>query len=45
MPAARLSGRQLFDKLIQPVGTELHVTLKRGSEERQATLRLAEMLP
>ena len=45
VPAARLSGRQLFDKLIQPVGTELHVTLKRGSEERHATLRLAEMLP
>jgi len=43
--AAQMSGRDFTHKLAQPVGTDIAFTLRRGAEEREARLRLIEMLP
>ena len=43
--AAQMSGREFTHKLVQPAGTEIALTLRRGNDERQAILRLVEMLP
>ena len=43
--AAQMSGRDFTHKLVQPVGTEIALTLRRGNDQREARLRLTEMLP
>lgn len=43
--AARMSGHELRDKLIQPVGTQLSLTVRRADDQREVKLTLAEMLP
>jgi len=45
VPAQRLSGRNLADKLIQAVGTEVVLATTRGSVARTAIVSLREMLP
>ncbi len=44
-PASRMSGRDLANKLVQPVGTEITLALRRNDDERIVTLKLAELLP
>jgi predicted aspartyl protease len=43
--APQMSGRDLAHKLVQPAGTEIALTLRRGNELGEARLRLIEMLP
>ena len=43
--ASEMSGRELARKLAQPPGTELTFAVKRGDQERTATVRLMELLP
>ena len=43
--AAQMSGRDFTHKLVQPVGSELALKLRRGNEEREVRMRLIEMLP
>jgi predicted aspartyl protease len=43
--AAQMSGRELTHKLVQQAGTEIALTLRRGNNQREARLRLTEMLP
>jgi len=45
VPAQRLSGRNLADKLIQAVGTEVVLATTRASAARTAIVSLREMLP
>jgi predicted aspartyl protease len=44
-PAAAMSGRDLAEKFVQPVGTDVALTIRRGGSDWIATVRLAEMLP
>ncbi|TMG96988.1 MAG: PDZ domain-containing protein [Betaproteobacteria bacterium] len=43
--AAQMSGRDFTHKLVQPVGSELALKLRRGNEEREVRMPLIEMLP
>ena len=45
VPAARLSGRDLSDRLIQAPGTEVVLATARGGVARTAVVSLREMLP
>ena len=45
VPAQRLSGRNLADKLIQEPGTEVVLATTRGGVARTAVVSLREMLP
>ncbi|MBV8659324.1 MAG: aspartyl protease family protein [Burkholderiales bacterium] len=43
--ASALSGRDLLDKFIQPVGTEVRLAVRRDNAVHDLRVRLAEMLP
>jgi len=43
--AAQMSGRDLFRKLVQPVGTDVAFTVRGRGGDRVATVKLADLLP
>jgi len=45
VPAEKMSGRNLADKLVQPPGTDVVLAVTRGGVARTAVLSLREMLP
>jgi C-terminal processing protease CtpA/Prc len=44
-PAEQLSGRNLGDKFIQAVGTNVVLTVDKGGIARTVAVKLQEMLP